>query len=226
MQLCFNFPSQDKFLPEDFITSSCNDAVFSFVSNYNPNNKTTPKIFAISAPKSAGKTYLACIWQKKMGAEFLDLTGLKNANLAQLIKPNKSYIIEDIDQIKEQELLLAIFNLAQEKSSFLMLTSKINLNRLGLKIKDLDSRLKNVFCLNISKPDDDLIKMLLIKSFANKQLKVNNKVIDFLTKNLNRSFDSIFDVVKLLEFYSQEKKRRITIILAKEVLYQIPSLEI
>lgn len=218
LQLCFNFPSQDKFPPEDFITSSCNNAAFAFVKNYNPNNKTTPKIFAIIAPKFAGKTYLANIWQKKMGAEFLDLTELKTANLTQLIKANQPYILEDIDQIKEQELLLEIFNLAQEKSSFLMLTSKINLNHLGLKIKDLNSRLKNVFCLNISKPDDDLIKMLLIKNFANKQLKVNNKVIDFLTKNLNRSFDAIFDMVKLLEFYSQEKKRKITILLAKEVL--------
>lgn len=218
MQLSFNFPFQDKYLLEDFLVSACNQAAFEFVQNYNSNNEILPKIFAITAPKLAGKSYLANIWQKKMDAEFLDLKELANINLIRFIRAKKCYIIEDVDQIKNQELLLEIFNLAQEKSSFLLLTSTTSLNRVGLKIKDLNSRLKNIFSLQITKPDDHLIKMLLIKNFAAKQLKVNDKVIDFLVKNLQRNFAAIFDVVKLLEFYSLEKKRRIAIPLAREVL--------
>ena len=218
MQLSFNFPFQDKYLPEDFLVSACNQAAFEFVQNYNTKNEIIPTIFAITAPKLAGKSYLANIWQKKMDAEFLDLKELANINLIRFIRTKKCYIIEDVDQIKNQELLLEIFNLIQEKSSFLLLTSTTSLSRVGLKIKDLNSRLKNVFNIQITKPDDYLIKMLLIKNFAAKQLKVNDKVIDFLVKNLQRSFAAIFDVVKLLEFYSLEKKRRIAIPLAKEVL--------
>jgi len=218
LQLSFDFPFQDKFLPEDFIVSSCNQSAFGFVQNYNTNNETLPKIFSITAPKFAGKSYLANIWQRKMNAEFLNLKELETTNLIRFIRAKKCYIIEDIDQIKNQELLLQIFNLAQEKSSFLLLTSSTNLSRLGLKIEDLNSRLKNVVNLQISKPDDHLIKMLLIKNFAAKQLKVNDKVVNFLAKNLHRSFAAIFDTVKLLEFYSSEKKRRISILLAKEVL--------
>ncbi len=218
MQLSFDFPFQDKFLPEDFIVSSCNQGVFEFVQNYDLSNENLPKIFAVVAPKFAGKTYLANIWQRKTDAEFLNLKELESTNLIRLIRAKRFYIIEDIDQIKNQELLLEIFNLVQEKTSFLLLTSSTNLNRLGLKIKDLNSRLKNVFTLQITKPDDHLIKMLLIKNFAAKQLKVSDKVVDFLAKNLQRSFAAIFDIVKLLEFYSREKKRNITIPLAREVL--------
>ncbi len=220
MQLSFDFPFQDKYLPEDFIVSTCNQSAFEFISNYDINNKTLPKIFAIKAPKLAGKSYLANIWQRKNDAEFLNLKELTSTNLIRLIRTKKFYIIEDIDQIKNQELLLQIFNLAQEKSSFLLLTSSASLNRVGLKIKDLNSRLKTTFNLEITNPDDHLIKMLLIKNFAAKQLKVSNKVIDFLAKNLQRSFAAIFDIVKLLEFYSLEKKRNITIPLAREVLRQ------
>ncbi len=225
MQLSFDFPFQEKYLPEDFIVSACNQAAFEFVQSYNSNDENLPKIFAIRAPKLAGKSYLANIWQKRTGAEFLNLKELENTNLISLIKAKRCYIIEDIDQIKNQELLLQIFNLAQEKSSFLLLTSSTNLNRLGLKIQDLNSRLKNVFTLEIKEPDNHLIKMLLIKNFAAKQLKVGDKVVDFLAKNLQRSFAAIFDVAKLLEFYSLEKKRNITIPLAREVLRagQIPA---
>ncbi len=153
-----------------------------------------------------------------MDAEFLNLKELETTNLIRFIRAKKCYIIEDIDQIKNQELLLQIFNLAQEKSAFLLMTSSNNLSRLGSKIEDLNSRLKNVVNLQIIKPDDHLIKMLLIKNFAAKQLKVGDKVVDFLTKNSQRSFAAIFDIVKLLEFYSLENKRRIAIPLAKEVL--------
>ena len=218
MQLSFNFPFQDKYLLEDFIVSNCNQVAFEFIKNYRLDNENLPRIFAIIAPELAGKTYLANIWQKELSAEFLNLKDLEDINLVKFIQPKKCYIIEDIDEIKNQELLLEIFNIIQEKHSFLMLTSSVNLNRLGLKIKDLNSRLKNVFELKIIKPDDDFIKMLLIKNFAVKQLKVGDKVVNFLAKNLHRSFGVIFDIVKLLEFYSLEEKRRITILLAKEVL--------
>ena len=218
LQLSFDFPFEDKYLLDDFIVSSSNQVAFDFIKNYNLDDDNLPKIFSIVAPELAGKTYLANIWQKKLSAEFLNLSDLEDINLVKFIQPKKCYIIENIDTIKNQELLLKIFNLIQEKHSYLLVTSSISLNRVGLKIKDLNSRLKNVFGLQIAKPDDDLIKMLLIKNFSAKQLKIGDKVIDFLTTKLHRSFVAIYDIVRLLEFYSLEKKRRITILLVKEVL--------
>jgi chromosomal replication initiation ATPase DnaA len=218
LQLSFDFPIQEKYLPGDFLVSGCNESAFDFVVNYDPDNQSSPKIFAIKAPKFAGKSYLANIWSKTHKAEFLDLRDLENINLIKRIRAKSFYIIENVDEIKNQELLLQIFNLAQEKSSFLMMTSKSDLFSLGYAINDLNSRLKNVFQIDIGKPDDDLIKMLLIKNFSAKQLKIEDKVIDFLSKNLKRDFATVFDVVKLLEFYSLEKKRNITIPLVKEVI--------
>ncbi|MFT6105932.1 MAG: chromosomal replication initiation ATPase DnaA [Rickettsiales bacterium] len=218
MQLSFNFPTQERYLSADFLKSDCNKSAFDFVVNFDPKNQSFPEIFAIKAPKFAGKSHLANIWGKKHKAEFLDLKDLENTNLIKIIKAKSFYIIENIDEIKNQELLLQVFNLAQEKSSYLMMTSKSDLFSLGYAINDLNSRLKNVFQLNIEKPDDDLIKMLLIKNFSTKQLQVDNKVIDFLAKNLKRDFATVFDVVRLLEFYSLERKRNITIPLIKEVI--------
>lgn len=226
MQLVFDFPSQEQYSPEDFIISSANHYAFNFISNYNPGQQNLPKIFTLLAPKSAGKTYLANIWQKKFNAEFLNLGDLENTDLIKFIKDKKFYIIEDIDQIKNQKLLLQIFNLITEKSAHLMLTTTTNLHQINFTIKDLSSRLKNVFEIEIKKPDDNFIKMILIKNFATKQLKVSNQVIEFLTKNLPRNFAEIFDTVKLLEFYSLKKKKNITIPLIKEVMKQNQTIDL
>ena len=217
MQLAFDFPFQEKFLPADFVVSACNDEAFKFIKNYNPSDKNLPNIFAILAPQLGGKTYLANIWQKNFNAEFLNLEELENVNLIKVIKAKKFYIIENIDEIENQELLLHIFNLSQEKSAFLLLTSTTNLSEIHSPIKDLNSRLKNTFQLKIEKPDDDLIKMLLIKNFAAKQLKVDDKVIGFLLQNLDRSFAAVHNMIRLLEFHSLEKRRGVTVPLIKEV---------
>jgi chromosomal replication initiation ATPase DnaA len=218
LQLSFNFPFQEKHQPEEFLISSCNKAAFDFVQNFNISNQELPKIFAIKAPKFSGKTYLSKIWAKNNNAEFLHLDDLEKVNLIKFVKARKFYIIEDIEKVRNLELLLQIFNLVQEKMAYLMITSSTGLERLGIKIKDLNSRLKNVFQIEISKPDDELIKMLLIKNFSSKQLKVEDKVADFIAVNLSRDFASIADFSKLLEFYSLEKKRNITIPLVKEIL--------
>ena len=218
MQLSFNFPFEDKYLLEDFIVSSCNFEALNFIQHYDPKDANTTRLTGIIAPRFAGKTYLAKLWQKKLMAEFLDIKELFNANLFSFIEPKKFYIIDDVDKIKNQELLLQIINLVEEKSAFLLLTSSVKLINLGLKIKDLNSRLKNIFQLEISQPGDDLIMMLLIKNFASKQLKVESEVINFLVKNLDRSFDAVFNIVKILEFCSSERKKNITINLVKEVL--------
>jgi chromosomal replication initiation ATPase DnaA len=218
LQLSFDFPFQEKYLPEDFVVSTCNQIAFNFINNYDLQNNNLPKIFSLKAPKFAGKSYLANILKKKFSAEILNLKELENANLIKLIKAKRFYIIENVEKVQNQELLLQVFNLIQEKMAFLMITSTSDLGLIGTKIKDLNSRLKNVCQIEISKPDDNLIKMLLLKNFSAKQLKVEKKVIDFLTQNLNRDFASIFDAVRLLEFYSFEKKRKITIPLIKEVI--------
>lgn len=216
-QLSFDFLLPQNYPSEDFIVSEANRAAFNFIINYHFDDNKYPKIFAICGEEFCGKTYLAHLWQQKFNANFLDIKKLENANLLTEIHQKKAYIVEDIDKIIDQQILLQIFNLVLEKNAYLLLTSSKDLAQINYNFKDLASRLKNVFSLEIKQPDDDLIKMLLIKNFSEKQLLVDRLVIDFLAKNIKRDFVTIFKITKLLEFYSLEKKRNITIALAKEI---------
>lgn len=220
-QLSFNFSFEDNYLTEDFLITKSNQNAADFVLNYKSNNISSPKIFGICGPESSGKTHLAHIWKRNFGASFLNPDTSENYNFVNYIKPENFYIIEDLDQIRHQENLLHIYNLIYEENCFLMITSKINLQNIKFTIPDLASRLKNIFYTIINQPDEELIKMLLIKNFSLKQLNVTENIINYLSKNIERNFSTINKIVKILEFYCFEEKREITLPLAAKALKTI-----
>ena len=49
---------------------------------------------------------------------------------------------------------------------------------MNFNLKDLKSRAKNSLVAKIENPDDQLIKVLLAKNFSDRQIKIDNKLID------------------------------------------------
>jgi chromosomal replication initiation ATPase DnaA len=220
-QSSFDFPFLDHYLDDDFLSAPENSKAFEFISNYNSQNKDLPNIFVISGKRFCGKTHLACIWQRKLKAEFLKIDSLEDFEAAGQIEENCSYIIENIEEISNQTVLFHIFNIAAEKNCNLMLTSGMPINQIKYDFADLSSRLKNVFAMNIADPDIEFIQMLLIKQFALRQLRIDDRVIDYIAKNIDRSYESVVQISKLLEFYCFEKKKTITVPFVSEVLKSI-----
>ena len=218
MQLNFDFPSKECYQEQDFLIFQGNSKVFNFITKYKTDISNIPKIFTIYGPKSSGKTHLAHIWKRKVNANSLDINNLQGVTLNQIIKPKQTYIIEDIDKDIDQTILFHIFNLIQEKEAFLLFTTSTRPQHIKYSFLDIESRIKNTFCLDIDEPNSELTKMLLIKHFSSKQLLVDNRVISYISKNIKYSFQRINEIVRLLEFYCFEQKRKITIPLASRVL--------
>ena len=223
MQTSFDFPFLDHYLSSDFLVSAENSTAYNFISNYNLQNQNLPRIFALWGKNSCGKTHLAHIWQRRMAAEFLRIEEIEDCEIANFISSNQCYIVEDVENIQNQIVLFHLFNIIIEKNCCLMLTSNVALNRIEYDFADLASRLKNVFAIEIKDPEIDFIKMLLVKQFAIKQLLVEDKVIDFLAKNIDRNYQRIMEIVRLLEFYCFEEKRKITIPFITEILGKLKS---
>lgn len=217
-QSSFDFPFLDRYLDSEFLVVPENSKAFKFISTYDSANKDLPKIFAIYGRHGSGKTHLAHIWQRKMQANFLNPDHLIEAEIAIHIEKNQNYIIENIENMRNQTALFHIFNIALEKNCSLLLTADKNPTLIKYHLEDLASRLKNIFAIEIKNPENDLMKMLLVKQFSAKQLKINDKIIDYLAGNLDRSYEKIEQITKLLEFYSIERKQKITQKFVKELL--------
>jgi chromosomal replication initiation ATPase DnaA len=85
-------------------------------------------------------------------------------------------------------------------------------------LKDLDSRLKNIFAVEIKNPSQESIKQLLTNAFSRRQIKTSRQVVDFISDNIERSFDAVMNAVKMVEIYIQESGKNITVAEVKKFL--------
>ena len=97
--------------------------------------------------------------------------------------------------------------------------SSEDLNTYDFKFKDLYSRLREFFYLEINPPDDEMCKMLMVKLFSDKQIVIKNiEIFDFIFKRITRTHLDIYIFVEKLDRLSLEKKRQLTIPLIKEII--------
>lgn len=206
MQLSLPFQSNSEnnlFSEENFLTLPENSAASNFFKKF-----FVQKDFATSESQSlilkgeeaSGKTHLLQIFARKFGAEFLDHEKISGVNPADFFARNHFYILENVPEIKEEELLLRLINSAVEAGAFLILSSRITPQ---FKLKDLASRCKNIFTIEIKNPSHESVKMLLTHEFSRRQIKLSRQVIDLISNNVERSFAAVFATVKLVENLAQ-----------------------
>lgn len=172
-----------------------------------------PSMLLKAAP-FAGKTHLLRIFAEKFFAEFLEKEKISGVNPADFFSENKFYILENIDEIDDEELLLRLINSAFESAAFLILSSS---STKKFRLKDLNSRLKNIFTVEIKNPSCEAIKQLLVNSFARRQIKVSHQVVDFISERIDRNYAAIFAAVKKIELRCQESGKGLTVRDAAEV---------
>ena len=89
---------------------------------------------------------------------------------------------------------------------------------LDLKLNDLKSRFSSFINIGIDLPTDELIKVIISKNFSDKQVKIDVKLLEYILKNIERSYKGIFDLIDRLDSFSLSTGKSININLIKKVL--------
>ena len=171
----------------------------------------------INGGAASGKTFLTKIWQEISAAKYIDIN---NADKLFQSSAPENIIIEDIEKLlpQHEEKIFHIYNNIMNGKGSLLITSAKPIISLDIKTPDLRSRLSAATIINILQPDNELLKALLFKHFSDMQITVSTSVIDFLIPRIERSFESVYNVVELINKRSLESKRNITIPFIKEIL--------
>ena len=98
------------------------------------------------------------------------------------------------------------------------MTSSSNILSWGLKLKDLISRLETIAVAELLPPDDELLVAILLKQFDDRQIKVSPEFVLFVSKRINRSFNSISEFVNLIDYLTLKRKKEVTIPIASQLL--------
>ncbi len=207
-QFLLEFSDLESYLKSDFIVGTSNKAAFDFVMS--PLEEWVGNIALISGVEGSGKTHLANIWVSKNSLRFED-GSLK--------------LVEDIEKLDKAggEELFHLINKINNEGGKLLLTS----TKTAAEIKeakgeafsdDLKSRISSAYNIIIEKPDDEVIKALIIKLFSDRQMTVSIDVVEFLSKRMERDYRKIIESIAVISKQSLEKKRNITIPFVKDIV--------
>jgi len=204
----FNYNLKEIRDSSNFFVNSTNLDSYNIVIN----NNTIKNIF-LKAPNKSGKSHLINMWVKNNNAI------LYKSNLKDIIDLKKNVAIDNLFVKIEEENIFHIINHCKNENLKILITSNLDINEYNFKLTDLESRLKTFYHVSILNPDDEMVKIILTKLLYEKQFIIKNpEIFDFLVKRIERSYQSIYNIVNILDKFSLQKKRQLTIPLIKEIL--------
>src|SRR5260221_1187151 len=172
----------------------------------------------LTGPEGSGKSHLAAIWAQEVGARFLAARALADADLPAALATG-SLVVEDIAEGGfDERALFHLLNLAREDAAFILLTARTVPATWSLNIRDLASRLKALPVVAMSAPDDDLLRALLVKLFADRQIYVDESLVGYVALRIERTFAAARATVARLDQEALRRKRPLTRALAAELL--------
>ena len=216
-QLIFNFPFKRSYLSQDFYVSENNINAYKLIESW-PNWPS--RFINIFGPKGCGKTHLINIIKDKIDSVLIPATEV-DSDILLKYKVKECLIIDDFENKIEEKLFYTITNMGYQDNKYLIVSSIIPLKKFKVKLKDLSSRFPSFVEVGIDLPTDDLLRVILTKNFSDKQIEITKKNIEYIVKNIDRSYDKINLFSNLVDNLSLSKAKPISLSLIKKVLKEL-----
>ena len=213
-QTLLEFNLDQNFAYDDFFVSKCNYFPFSFIESW---PKWEKNILNIHGEKYSGKSHMSEIFKKKYKALVIKNEEMDD-DLLNKMRFHENIIIDNLDDIVNEEMFYSIFNFVEQFNKYLIINSTKPINSNNFRLPDLKSRLKNCIIAKIDKPDDDMIFALILKHFSDRQIKIEKKIIEYITKRIERSYGKILDFIYKVDQFSLMNKKPIDYKSIKKIL--------
>ena len=213
-QLLLNFNFSKNYKRDDFFVSQSNFFAFNLIDTW---PKWEKNIINVCGEKYSGKTHLSEIFLNKNKGKILDSKKF-TFNDSHNLRIYQNIILEDFSESIDEESIFSLINFVDQNNKYLVINSLKPINEMNFNLKDLKSRAKNSLVAKIDHPDDQLIKVLIAKNFSDRQIKIDNKLIEFTVKRITRSYGKIFEFIYKIDEISLKKKKSIDLKTVKEVL--------
>ena len=213
-QTLLKFELEQNFTYDDFFVSKCNYFAFSLIESW---PKWEKNILNIYGEKFSGKSHLSEIFKKNNKAIIIKNNEI-NEEFFKKIRFYENIILDNLEYINDENILYSIINFVEQYNKYLIVNSINPINTLDFTLPDLKSRLKNCVYAKIEKPDDDMIFALILKHFSDRQIKIEKKVIEYITKRIERSYGKILDFIYKVDQFSLINKKSIDYKVIKKIL--------
>ncbi len=210
-QQIFNFDSNSIYSEENFIQDSSNLEAFNYLSRF---PKWENRLINLYGEKKSGKTFLLNIFKNKENFFYINHDEDFQKNFDSLFL-KKKLIIDDISI--DENLMFSLINNFILHNKYLIISSRVPITSSKVDLKDLKSRLRQFYLLEIKNPSDNLVYSLIMKFFSDNQVVIRKEIVENIVKKIDRSYLRIDDFLTKLNKVSIIKKKKIDYKLINEV---------
>jgi chromosomal replication initiation ATPase DnaA len=212
-QLALALEHTESYAREDFLAGPCNEAALTLIDSW---PDWPANAIALIGPEGSGKTHLATIWAAAAGARVVsahafDETGLRSA-LA-----TGALVIEDAAATADERALFHLINMARGENAYLLFTARTAPVAWPVAIPDVVSRLRAMPLVTLQAPDDAMLRAVIVKLAADRQLAFDESVVSYLSTHIERSFAAARSAVIALDNEALRRGRPLTRALAAEM---------
>ena len=216
-QLTFGFGGHRPALGrEDFLVAPCNAHAVALIDRWPDWPRS---ILVLTGPEGAGKTHLTEVWRARSAASVLGPDALADVARAETLAAN--ILIDGLDadaplgpphpdrRAWEMALCRFLDAAARRSGGTLLLTARRPPATWAVELPDLRTRLAAVPVTSLGPPDDELMRRLADKLFADRQLQVPEPAAEEMLALIERSSQALMTAVDALDRASLEARQRV-----------------
>jgi chromosomal replication initiation ATPase DnaA len=216
-QLAIDLPPRPAHGRADFLASECNRAALEQIDRW---PDWPGRRLVLYGPASSGKSHLARLWCAESGARYVPARDLASElPLANGALP-PAMVVDDAEAASERALL-HLCNSCAEAGMALLVVSRNAPAAWAIDLPDLASRLRAMPAVGIDMPDDTLLAAVLVKHFADRQLRIAPSVIGYIVPRMERSFAMAASLAARLDELALAGGRSIGLALARQALAEL-----
>jgi DnaA regulatory inactivator Hda len=212
LQLPLPFLHQPGYAALDFLPDDTNEEALAWLSR---SAAWPDRRLAIWGQAGRGKSHLLHMWAQQASGVVLAGQTLRTLDG---MPESGALALDDADTVADEHILLHLLNTARDRGLSLLLSGRAPPARWPVVLPDLSSRLRAITGVEIQPPGDDLLRALLLRMAADRQLKMGEAVQEWLLQRLPRSAGALREAVARLDHESLVCKQPITRSLAARAL--------
>lgn len=219
MQQFFNFPINQSFSFDSFISCEGNAAALRFALRISDSADSEALLY-LHGPSGSGKTHLL---HSIAGKHYPYLSICEQTTPEQLVAKfsnAKGLIVDDLQRMPDdadlRRALWQLFNEFHTSGRIIAMAGSLPPRELANMDEHLKSRLLWGLVARIDTSDDNSRRMIIKKIADDHQIRIPDDVIDYILATTSREVSALITFFDKLYSFSMYKKRRITLPLARE----------